>query len=47
LDKIGHDGVVTIEEGKGTTLEYELVEGEFAAAECTGSRCKSDADAQR
>jgi chaperonin GroEL len=27
MDKIGHDGVVTIEEGKGTTLEYELVEG--------------------
>ncbi|HWQ11281.1 MAG TPA: chaperonin GroEL [Roseiflexaceae bacterium] len=27
MDKIGRDGVVTIEEGKGLTLEYELVEG--------------------
>ncbi|GAB4447013.1 MAG: chaperonin GroEL [Chloroflexi bacterium OHK40] len=27
MDKIGRDGVVTIEEGKGLTLEHELVEG--------------------
>ncbi len=27
MDKIGQDGVITIEEGKGTSLEYELVEG--------------------
>jgi chaperonin GroEL len=27
MDKIGREAVITIEEGKGTTLEYELVEG--------------------
>ncbi len=27
MDKIGRDGVVTVEEGKSTTLEHELVEG--------------------
>ncbi len=27
MDKIGRDGVITVEEGKGIDLEYELVEG--------------------
>jgi chaperonin GroEL len=27
MDKVGRDAVITIEEGKGTTLEHELVEG--------------------
>ncbi len=27
IDKIGRDGVITVEEGKGTTLEHNLVEG--------------------
>src|SRR5581483_2470964 len=27
IDKVGRDAVITIEEGKGTTLEHELVEG--------------------
>ena len=27
MDKVGRDAVITVEEGKGTTLEYELVEG--------------------
>jgi chaperonin GroEL len=27
MDKVGHDGVVTVEEGKSLTSELEVVEG--------------------